>query len=428
MESANFHHHQQEEDHQILVDSSCYGLAWYQNPILNGTRNTTNSRDVKQQINHNIDPARCLSTSTPPMAQDMGLPWSTTISMESFMGHEVQHLARIKHELSVSGSYPEIISSSPTSSIEDLHLQSSPSYMSKNNDQRIIRYNNDNNQDMLLKTFSNGCQIRGDHQLMNHQINPSPVESSISYSNDTNNCYRGTFSQIFPTLNIPSLNQSSSTSSFDINLPALDPLIGSPTLDGSLIRSYQPSSLNGHNIGVGLFRETCLSYGLDQMHHQPNHPQEVCLGKISPTSFITETTEAKRLASNYMDAKADTPPKKSKLELRPSCPPLKVRKEKLGDRISALQQMVAPFGKTDTASVLMEAIGYIKFLQNQVETLSVPYMNSTQKASRTSSRGGSIKDVNEETKRDLRSRGLCLVPLPCLSYVTYGGGSIWATP
>ncbi|XP_024973331.1 transcription factor bHLH110-like isoform X1 [Cynara cardunculus var. scolymus] len=372
MESANFHHHQQEEDHQILVDSSCYGLASYQNPIL---------------------------------------------SMENFMAHEVQHLARIKHELCVSGSYPEIseiISSSPTSSIEDLQLQSSPSFVSKNNHQRI-RYNDDhNNQDMLLKTFSNGCQIRGDHQMLMYQI-PSSVESSVSYLNDTNSSYRGTFSQIFPTLNIPSLNQS--PSSFDINLPALDPF-GSPTFNASF--SHQPSSLNGHhNIGVGLFRETCLSYGLDQMHH----PQE-----ISP-AFITETTEAKRPASNYTtDAKAATPPKKSKLELRPSCAPLKIRKEKLGDRISALQQMVAPFGKTDTASVLMEAIGYIKFLQNQVETLSVPYMNSTQKANRTSSRGGSIKDVNEETKRDLRSRGLCLVPLSCLSYVTYGGGSIWATP
>ncbi|KAJ9560083.1 hypothetical protein OSB04_005243 [Centaurea solstitialis] len=389
MESANFHHHQLEEDHQInLVNSSCYGLPLYQNPIL---------------IN---------GTNTPPIAQDMGLPWSTTISMESLMAHEVQHLARIKNELSVSGSYSDIsdiISScSPTSSIEDLHL-------SKNNHNRI-RYND---QDTLLKTFSNGCQIRSDH-LMN-QI-PSSVEPSISYSNDTNGCYRGTFSQIFPTLSIPSLNHDPSLSSFDINLPALD-LFGSPTFNGSF--SYQPSSLNGHNIGVGLFRESCLAYGLDQMQHQPNHLQEVCHGKISPAF---ETTEAKRPASNYMDAKAATPPKKSKLELRPSCTPLKVRKEKLGDRISALQQMVAPFGKTDTASVLMEAIGYIKFLQNQVETLSVPYMNSTPKANRTSSRGGSIKDINEETKRDLRSRGLCLVPLSCLSYVTYGGGSIWATP
>lgn len=33
--------------------------------------------------------------------------------------------------------------------------------------------------------------------------------------------------------------------------------------------------------------------------------------------------------------------------------------------------------QTDTASVLMEAIGYIKFLQNQVEVLSLPNKHSS---------------------------------------------------
>ncbi|PNX62362.1 transcription factor bHLH68-like protein, partial [Trifolium pratense] len=46
-----------------------------------------------------------------------------------------------------------------------------------------------------------------------------------------------------------------------------------------------------------------------------------------------------------------------------------VRKEKLGDRITALHQLVSPFGRTDTASVLSEAIGYIKFLHGQIELL-----------------------------------------------------------
>ncbi|XP_059444070.1 transcription factor bHLH123 isoform X2 [Corylus avellana] len=58
-------------------------------------------------------------------------------------------------------------------------------------------------------------------------------------------------------------------------------------------------------------------------------------------------------------------------------PAFKVRKEKMGDRITALQQLVSPFGKTDTASVLSEAIEYIKFLHEQLSVLSTPYMKSS---------------------------------------------------
>lgn len=40
-----------------------------------------------------------------------------------------------------------------------------------------------------------------------------------------------------------------------------------------------------------------------------------------------------------------------------------------------------------------------------------------------------MDDGNEEQKRDLRSRGLSLVPLSCMSYVTGdGGGGIWPQP
>ncbi|KAK9689040.1 hypothetical protein RND81_09G030700 [Saponaria officinalis] len=91
-------------------------------------------------------------------------------------------------------------------------------------------------------------------------------------------------------------------------------------------------------------------------------------------------------------------------------PPFKVRKEKMGDRITALQQLVSPFGKTDTASVLSEAIEYIKFLHEQVSVLSNPYLKSGA-AYQQQSNNEKGKIDQEGPKQDLRSRGLCLVPV-----------------
>ncbi|KAI3497962.1 hypothetical protein L2E82_13980 [Cichorium intybus] len=101
-------------------------------------------------------------------------------------------------------------------------------------------------------------------------------------------------------------------------------------------------------------------------------------------------------------------------------------KAKLGDKITALQQIVSPFGKTDTASVLWEAIGYIKCLQEQVQLLSNPYMKTN-----------IIKDTwvrfeakdRGDAKLDLKSRGLCLVPTSCTPQVYHeNNGSDYWTP
>ncbi|XP_073106469.1 transcription factor bHLH112-like isoform X3 [Elaeis guineensis] len=86
--------------------------------------------------------------------------------------------------------------------------------------------------------------------------------------------------------------------------------------------------------------------------------------------------------------------------------PLKIRKEKLGDRIATLQQLVSPFGKTDTASVLLDAIEYIKCLQEQLTVLCTPYVKM----------GYEIKK-EMGGKEDLRSRGLCLAPISTICNV-----------
>ncbi|KAG0518695.1 hypothetical protein BDA96_09G198700 [Sorghum bicolor] len=106
------------------------------------------------------------------------------------------------------------------------------------------------------------------------------------------------------------------------------------------------------------------------------------------------------------------PAKKKPRVATPSpLPTFKVRKEKLGDRITALQQLVSPFGKTDTASVLHEAIEYIRFLHDQVASLSSPYLRC----------GRPVQQLQQqqdggEAKEDLRSRGLCLVPVASTTY------------
>ncbi|VAH64870.1 unnamed protein product [Triticum turgidum subsp. durum] len=111
----------------------------------------------------------------------------------------------------------------------------------------------------------------------------------------------------------------------------------------------------------------------------------------------------------------------------------KVRKEKLGDRITALQQLVSPFGKTDTASVLHEANEYIKFLHDQVASLTYPYLKNVNPLQQFQQKGSeNAKDDGGEPKKDLRSRGLCLVPVattytvasetvPEFWYPTFGG-------
>ncbi|XAR71077.1 hypothetical protein NMG60_11028175 [Bertholletia excelsa] len=94
----------------------------------------------------------------------------------------------------------------------------------------------------------------------------------------------------------------------------------------------------------------------------------------------------------------------------------KERKENLGEKISALQQLVSPYGKTDTASVLLEAMEYIRFLHEQVKVLSAPYLGSTPTAK-----------MQELEQCSLRSKGLCLVPISCTTGVASSNGAdIWA--
>ncbi|KAL0910000.1 hypothetical protein M5K25_020921 [Dendrobium thyrsiflorum] len=93
------------------------------------------------------------------------------------------------------------------------------------------------------------------------------------------------------------------------------------------------------------------------------------------------------------------------------------KKDKIGERVAALQHLVSPFGKTDTASVLKEAASYIKFLQDQLDLLSTPYLGFSPNS----------KSPEEEKRYSLRHRGLCLMPVDeTVHFVRSNGADIWA--
>ncbi|KAF3594244.1 PREDICTED: transcription factor bHLH68 [Brassica oleracea var. oleracea] len=174
-------------------------------------------------------------------------------------------------------------------------------------------------------------------------------------------------------------------------------------------------------------------------------------------SEIRHTPPDRSSECNSLDIGGSTN-KKPRLQPSPSSQStLKVRKEKLGGRIAVLHQLVSPFGKTDTASVLSEAIGYIRFLQSQIEALSHPYFGTTAsgnmrnqhlqgdrsclfpedpgqlvtdqcvKRRGVSSSSSENQNAKEEPKKDLRSRGLCLVPISyTLQVGSDNGADYWA--
>ncbi|KAJ3678660.1 hypothetical protein LUZ60_002463 [Juncus effusus] len=112
------------------------------------------------------------------------------------------------------------------------------------------------------------------------------------------------------------------------------------------------------------------------------------------------------------DGSESTQAKKSKQDSSTTSSPKQVQvpKVKMAEKITALQQIVSPFGKTDTASVLMEAINYIKFLHEQVQLLSDPYLKSGATTKDYNTWGGK-ENNSENTNPDLRNKGLCLVPI-----------------
>ncbi|KAG6532360.1 hypothetical protein ZIOFF_006200 [Zingiber officinale] len=158
----------------------------------------------------------------------------------------------------------------------------------------------------------------------------------------------------------------------------------------------------------------CNEFGsMERIKAQPQY----CAFGTPDDDQINSGGDRESCSSSTQKTESKPAVKKPRIGTPSPLPTFKVRKEKLGDRITALQQLVSPFGKTDTASVLQEAFEYIKFLHDQVSVLSSPYLkssngHSTQQTKMISDMYNSSKgDEGKRVVLDLRSRGLCLVPI-----------------
>ncbi|KAJ0238317.1 Transcription factor bHLH113 [Hirschfeldia incana] len=179
---------------------------------------------------------------------------------------------------------------------------------------------------------------------------------------------------------------------------------------------------------------------VDSRFLQPSGPSRLSVSDPSCTTNIcqnlndacaenqsTKSSTKKRIGSvngETMDHNRKSSKKCKRNQEKSSVGTAKVRKERLGERIAALQQLVSPYGKTDAASVLHEAMGYIKFLQDQIQVLCSPYLINY-------SLNGSVVtgDVRAGKKvSDLRSRGLCLVPVSSTVLVESSNGADFWSP
>lgn len=212
---------------------------------------------------------------------------------------------------------------------------------------------------------------------------------------------------------------------FEANLNDFNPVSSMPRFS-ALVKPKQqvPGGLHLANKNTPYWNASALDLNDNRAGFFASNPSQFLSSttyedKPNCPNLKSQNEEIRDMGSSMKKASSEPTFKRPRLETPSPLPTFKVRKEKLGDRVTALQQLVSPFGKTDTASVLHEAIEYIKLLHDQVNVLSAPYMKNGATMQRQQIRDHKVKDMTEGAKQhDLRSRGLCLVPVSSTFPVT----------
>uniref|UniRef100_A0ACD5WJI0 Uncharacterized protein n=1 Tax=Avena sativa TaxID=4498 RepID=A0ACD5WJI0_AVESA len=98
-----------------------------------------------------------------------------------------------------------------------------------------------------------------------------------------------------------------------------------------------------------------------QLLLQALHPK-TCYSSNSNNLMVKSAEHACSPAGRKTESDSPAAAKRPRIEAPSPLPTFKVRKEKLGDRITALQQLVSPFGKVLVLSALNQLPYYISFL------------------------------------------------------------------
>ena len=253
----------------LLCSNSSIG-----NSLASNSRNSniTTTRQIKSSHDDNHNHILVNSDNIPQlinssnMVNDLGFPWtnynagagSLNDSTSPTQSAYDMHLAKIKEEYSESFSKFTEMLSSGTTTLSNINVNDHDygHYFLKN--ERNNSTTPPTTENLLVKTLSSsyGCQVNGNRISDNSEFDSNINGSSTSFGSLLAVGCRGQFSQIYPSINISNLNQSS-----------LSTISASSSLGINCINSHP---LNDNNLGV--FRESRSNNFcglLDQMH-QPH--------------------------------------------------------------------------------------------------------------------------------------------------------------